>query len=186
MAIDLNERQTFLGGSNPISLSEYYKGGSYVPTAYTYTNYTVRLSGKYPGTCPTSGAIDIGDLGSVMKATVWSNGSGTPLATAYSSNNTTAYWSFTGYVDSAHRGTGDKIYFCFYTTGDWARYPHRTGSITVGTASSFSTPANSDKTYNGKLTYDGGTSIKLQGWYSGPSTNYPNGRVYLEGIGATL
>lgn len=43
-AISLSQVQSEFGGSNPISMSEYYRGGSYVPTsitsaAGTYTSY---------------------------------------------------------------------------------------------------------------------------------------------------
>lgn len=44
--------QTKFGGSNPISLSEYYKGGSNVPSTGLTEPYTI----------PTSGQISIGDF----------------------------------------------------------------------------------------------------------------------------
>ena len=47
-AISLNDIQTEFGGTNPISISEYYRGGSFV----TDNNTGV----------PTSGAIDMGDF----------------------------------------------------------------------------------------------------------------------------
>ena len=46
-AISLANIQTEFGGSNPISLSEYYAGGSYVPSGTSGTN----------GAVPTSGTI---------------------------------------------------------------------------------------------------------------------------------
>lgn len=49
-AISLSDLQTEFGGSNPISLSEYYRGGAYVPD--TPTNSGV----------PTSGAISLSDF----------------------------------------------------------------------------------------------------------------------------
>lgn len=47
--LSLSDIQTEFGGSNPISLNEYYAGGAYVPSGTT---------GTY-GAVPTSGAISI-------------------------------------------------------------------------------------------------------------------------------
>ena len=46
-AIKFSDLQTVFGGSNPISLSEYYKGGSLVPTGLSYSNYSTGISGGY-------------------------------------------------------------------------------------------------------------------------------------------
>ena len=62
-AISLSQVQSALGGASPISLSEYYRGGSYVPTTATTT--TVNDSGfktpnantgltTYYGWCPNT------------------------------------------------------------------------------------------------------------------------------------
>jgi hypothetical protein len=48
-AISLANIQTEFGGSNPISMSEYYAGGSYVPSGTSGTN----------GAVPTSGGISM-------------------------------------------------------------------------------------------------------------------------------
>ena len=53
--ISLADVQTEFGGSNPISLGEYYKGGSYVPTSIT-------------ANIPSSGAIDLSIFRGVTKA----------------------------------------------------------------------------------------------------------------------
>lgn len=58
-AISLADIQTEFGGSNPISLSEYYAGGSYVPSS---------SSGTY-GSVPTSGAISFQIFYGTTKAT---------------------------------------------------------------------------------------------------------------------
>lgn len=44
-AISFSDLQTEFGGSNPISLSEYYAGGAYVPGGTTGTNGAVPSSG---------------------------------------------------------------------------------------------------------------------------------------------
>jgi hypothetical protein len=51
-AISLSEIQTEFGGSNPISISEYYASGAYVASGTTGDN----------GAIPTSGEISIGDF----------------------------------------------------------------------------------------------------------------------------
>ena len=51
-SIAMSAIQTEFGGSNPISLSEYYSGGSNVPSGITGNN----------GTIPTSGEIQMGDF----------------------------------------------------------------------------------------------------------------------------
>jgi hypothetical protein len=50
--ITLSDIQTEFGGSNPVSLSEYYAGGSYVPSGTSGTN----------GAVPTSGEIAVSDF----------------------------------------------------------------------------------------------------------------------------
>ena len=50
--ITLSDIQTEFGGSNPVSLSEYYAGGSYVPSGTSGTN----------GAVPTSGAISLSNF----------------------------------------------------------------------------------------------------------------------------
>jgi hypothetical protein len=44
-AISLSQVQSEFGGSNPISMSEYYRGGSYVPTtgSGSYSSYQANL-----------------------------------------------------------------------------------------------------------------------------------------------
>jgi len=50
--LSLSDIQTEFGGSNPISLSEYYAGGAYVPAGTTGTN----------GPVPSSGTISISNF----------------------------------------------------------------------------------------------------------------------------
>jgi hypothetical protein len=50
--LSLSDIQTEFGGSNPISLNEYYAGGTYVPAGTTGTN----------GAVPSSGAISISNF----------------------------------------------------------------------------------------------------------------------------
>lgn len=57
--LSLSDIQTEFGGSNPISLSEYYAGGAYVPSG---------TSGTY-GAVPTSGAISLRNFYGTSKFT---------------------------------------------------------------------------------------------------------------------
>ena len=52
-AISMNTIQTEFGGSNPISLNEYYRGGNLVPN---FANVTINNS------VPTSGAISMNNF----------------------------------------------------------------------------------------------------------------------------
>ena len=52
--VGLSDIQTEFGGSNPISISEYYAGGANVPSGTT--------GGVPPGAIPTSGQISIGQF----------------------------------------------------------------------------------------------------------------------------
>lgn len=59
--IKFSDIQNEFGGSNPISISEYYKGGAYVSSSV--------IDGGY-GTPPTSGTIHIANLRNLNKFTV--------------------------------------------------------------------------------------------------------------------
>lgn len=65
--LTLADIQTEFGGSNPISLSEYYAGGAYVPAGAT---------GTY-GAVPSSGAISIRNFYGTTKGPVVTNGTST-------------------------------------------------------------------------------------------------------------
>ena len=56
--ISLTDIQTEFGGSNPLSLSDYYKGGSYV------------LDTDYAPNVPTSGAISLSDFYGARRTTI--------------------------------------------------------------------------------------------------------------------
>lgn len=85
-AISLSDLQTEFGGSNPISMSEYYRGGSYVPNL-SASNASI----------PTSGSISLGDFYGARKYSdtplvpdSWT-GSATGMTFVEYSSNTT--WS---------------------------------------------------------------------------------------------
>lgn len=82
--ISFSEIQTYYGGSNPISISEYYRGGSEVPgdqvtaqsntsgtTSQTIGQFTVTVSGTFNGTL--SSYTDYISTGSTVSFTVADN-----------------------------------------------------------------------------------------------------------------
>lgn len=57
-AISLSQIQAEFGGSNPISISEYYRGGSYVPANYYFKGQAYPVN----ETVPTSGTISFSNF----------------------------------------------------------------------------------------------------------------------------
>lgn len=95
-SISLSNIQTFCGGSNPISLNEYYAGGSYVPAG------TV---GTY-GSVPSSGAISVRDFYGVINTLTtgqdtnyFAGGKGVPYYTLITSGFTAGSGTYGNYVD---------------------------------------------------------------------------------------
>ena len=70
-SISMSDIQTEFGGSNPISLSEYYAGGGQTPAGTTGNN----------GTVPSSGAIDMGDFRGSTNAVYMDADGGTETTT---------------------------------------------------------------------------------------------------------
>lgn len=63
-AISLSQVQSEFGGSNPVSMSEYYRGGSYVPTTVTgsagaWSSYQANASTYYWSDVGNSGTVTI-------------------------------------------------------------------------------------------------------------------------------
>lgn len=131
-ALALSAIQTEFGGSNPISLSEYYAGGTYVPSGTSGTNGAVPTSGtvamsKFYGTTAVVVSI-VDDLITSTKVA-----SGTAVATYRLSS--------TGDIEQTKNTTTTDI-------GDWvtpksaaANYECKatlvSGSLTSGTTGSW-------------------------------------------------
>lgn len=95
-SISLSDIQTFCGGSNPISLSEYYAGGAYVPAG------TV---GTY-GSVPSSGAISVRNFYGVINtlttgstSVIVSGGKGTSGYSLFTYGFTPGSGTYGNYVD---------------------------------------------------------------------------------------
>jgi hypothetical protein len=107
-AVSLGAIQTEFGGSNPISLSEYYQGGGVIG------------DGVYPNTIPASGVIQLDDFYSA-KAT---------HAYAGVSSNTTVYSACIGYSIDYFNGALKVTvgYWGSANTGSWTQLQYKTTS----------------------------------------------------------
>jgi hypothetical protein len=131
-AISFSQMQTEFGGANPISLSEYYKNGSYVPStvggaAGSWGSYTTNINYYY-------NMQNITNIG-VNYWIVYANGSTTAVGTnlTLDSNNRVVIGSYeyeraatahTFYVPSGKTSAGQDSYFSYH-------YRKRTASTSV-------------------------------------------------------
>lgn len=93
-ALSLGAIQTEFGGSNPISASEYYAGGSYVPSSTSGTN----------GAVPSSGALAFSKFYGTSKAVV-------------NISNYTLDWIQSYAASSGYRLSSDGKVYWTYNTG---------------------------------------------------------------------
>ncbi len=129
--LSLSDIQTEFGGSNPISLSEYYAGGSYVPAGTT---------GTY-GAVPSSGTISIQNFYGTTNAIVnfvdefvYANSFVSPVTAGYQVNTdgfdyqgiNGTYTSLTQWVTPSSQGGNYEVYATVSS-----------GSITTGTIGSW-------------------------------------------------
>jgi len=136
--LSFSQIQTEFGGSNPVSLSEYYRGGAYVGSG-TSSGY---------GTIPTSGAITVGVFRGTQKATAAFspnvlihvaagnfNASGAVNASVVFNSNGTVTLSATPITDDA---SGPTNWASPTTTGIgssyWIRATATSGTLTTGTS----------------------------------------------------
>jgi len=82
--LDLSDIQTEFGGSNPISLSEYYAGGLYVPSGTSGTN----------GAVPTSGEIAVSDFYGTQSGITITVTEGTDTIPNYTGSITASIYGF--------------------------------------------------------------------------------------------
>lgn len=108
-AITLADIQTEFGGTNPISLSEYYAGGTYVPSGTTGTN----------GAVPSSGAISLWHFYGTSQGL---------SATMTVGSNAYTYLKVTYYVDG-FIGTGSAADFTAPTIGSMSADTFKTSTV---------------------------------------------------------
>ena len=183
-AIKFSELQSTFGGSNPISLSEYYYGGSLMPTL-SYSNYSTGLSGVKVFNVPGSGSISLADFYSARTSLTYDNSS-SPLNTGYINGYTPV--TVSGFVSDriGNLTSGDTFIVSAALRPDtqWSypSYDSVTISCTFGSSASLAIPFVYSKQFRITLSYDGNNSISIYAYYTGSSTGSPNGGGYLQGI----
>tara|TARA_R110000803_G_scaffold65463_1_gene126589 strand:- start:2143 stop:3165 length:1023 start_codon:yes stop_codon:yes gene_type:complete len=150
--ITLAQIQTEFGGSNPISLSEYYRGGSLVGN--TSANASV----------PTSGAINMANFYSASAA-VAADGIFTDFANLSATNQTQTTQVYSRYSRLLVAGDGSRVYFIptqgqysgdgtvylytMSTAGDWSTRSYTgTASLPVSDTTAISKWSN-EWSFNG-------------------------------------
>lgn len=126
--LSLSDIQGEFGGSNPISLNEYYAGGGLVPAGTTGTN----------GAVPSSGTISISNFyGTSNQYVAFDDTSAYDFVFSPMSALASYQISATGYVNA----TGvSSVQWCFPTsaTGNFEVYASlNSGSLTSGTLNSW-------------------------------------------------
>jgi hypothetical protein len=183
-AIKFSELQSTFGGSNPISLSEYYYGGSLMPTL-SYSNYSTGLSGVKVFNVPGSGSISLADFYSARVALTYNN-STSPINTGYFNGYSPV--TVTGSVSSliGSLGSGDTFIATAFlhpsTQWYYANTDAATMVCTYGSSASVGTPGIYSKQFRFTISYDGSDTISIYAYYWGNSTGSPNGGAHLQGI----
>lgn len=190
--IKLSDLQLEFGGSHPISMSEYYKGGTNVASDLAYTNYSTPISGANVPNVPTSGnSISLGsDFYSSGNALVYTGsyngGDTTPVKTGFGFSLVQASFNPATYIGTLT--AGDTFLVCCANTTDWpygwhyADYDSAILACTYGTSSSIQAPQVYGKQWRPAVTYDGANSVTIYGQYSGSNTNFGAGQNFLQGI----
>lgn len=99
-AISFSQLQSHFGGGNPISISEYYRNGSYVPSIYTVTTTTTTTTRQ-----PSSGS----------NYTVWGGSTGYEWR-VIGTSSTQIYWGSSTITTSASATATS------HTSGGWTYY----------------------------------------------------------------
>lgn len=177
-AISFSDLQNNLGGSNPISLSEYYKNGPYLPDI-SYSNWYTPLTGVYSA-APTSGAIDLSDLYGADPSKQWDYNA-SPVKSGYGYSNSTTF-NINSYLSGLSSGVNFAVCIGFHPSTGWQHGEKPTLACTYGTPASVTMPQYWDKQWVLQISYDGGSTVTIGGYYSYKSTNSPNGGAYLHAV----
>ena len=187
--VKFSNLQTEFGGSNPISLSEYYKGGSLVPSNLSYSNYGTGISGGHVPNVPTSGSISLGGdfyaSGESLTYTTLYSGGTSPVKTAWS-NPVSASFSVSTYLGTL--AAGDTFVVCARNTSGWPSgwtYGGRDTVIiacTYASSTSLTGVAYGTKQFRPSISYNGANTVTISGAYRGSSTGFRFGQVALQGI----
>lgn len=206
-AITLAQIQTEFGGSNPISMSEYYAGGAYVPSGTSGTNGAVPTSGQisFSQFYGTSNYLDLQTLTavSVDSSTYYGDpigdydyflnhgvtpggGSISPGSTSIYSGATWLYmeWNYSYGVFASGQGVGFTVYRPL-ASGSIPNSGWTTATITSPAAASSPTSFNRTS-LNYSTTSD--ANYYYASWYTSPGSTPPD--PFLDGTfnatGATV
>lgn len=128
-AITLAEIQTEFGGANPISMSEYYAGGAYVPSGTSGTNGAVPTSGQisfsqFYGTSDYTAPVwtpDGGSSGPGVTLSSETGGGDDAFVTISCTQSVTWTWFKTGssaaYASIGSGGSDTSITFTLFNAG---------------------------------------------------------------------
>jgi hypothetical protein len=144
-AISLSDVQSEFGGSNPISMSEYYRGGAYVPTtistgAGSYSSYQGNISTYYWSDLENAGTVSLRWNGSTVAGFQSS-------ATTYT---TGGYEYQKGTLFTSDSGGGGK--------GEPTTYYYRIRRRTVGSSTTVNTSIPASGTISMNQFYGGRNS----------------------------
>lgn len=178
-AISLSDLQNNLGGSSPISMSEYYKNGTYLP-AISYSNWYTPLTGSYAASAPTSGVVSLSNFYGADPSKQWSYSS-SPVKSGYSSSNSTTF-NINSYLSNLSSGVPFKVCTSFHPSTAWKHGENPTLACTYGTPASLTVPQFWDKQWVLQISYDGGSTVTIGGYYAYKSTSSPNGGAYLRAV----
>ena len=168
--ISFSQIQSELGGSNPISLSEYYKGTTIIP---------INVGGA--ATIPASGTIDASDLRSKPVTLSYTQGT-SPLVTTTGNPSNNPSLNLSNYLTSKEKQAGQTfIIVTLPNSGSHFAYPSDfVTTFTYGTAATFTSPSVGNKSTFRRIRYDGVNTIDFQCYYSGKQTDYRNSGCYLK------
>jgi len=181
-------RDEFVPGSaadDTVVISDYYRNGGIVPLGPDYANYSRQISGGNTYTIPTKGAISLGKFrGMGNFSPIWT-ASNSPVKTSYGSSVSRTV-GIAGYIPGITVGTKFWVCVALHPTDTSWYYSSQstiTKLYTYGSNGGTTTTTNIQrKQHYLRLEYGGGSSFKFTNYYSGRSTDFPNGRSYLVGI----
>ena len=168
-ALSLSDIQTEFGGSSPISLNEYYAGGTYVPAG---------TSGTY-GAVPSSGAISIRNFYGTSKAVLT-----IPTTTQTASTMAFKSWS-TAYAGFNFEGTSSGKYYAFNSTSTGVGYTELGTWVTPASgAAAYEVMATTSTQSGGQ--YDSGNFNTWLGLNSGGPTWWIAPQFYDQTVTRTI
>jgi len=182
-ALKFSEIQAEFGGSNPISLSEYYRGVN-VPTGTSYSNFTAPVSGGYVTGIPSSGAINMKAFYGRGEHVTWTESQSPVKSTTNLTYENQKSFSLSTYLPDLEDGDTFAVCIMHMAGTGWTHYNTRqlTLACTKGTFSALTATEYYDKQWFLSATYNGDDTVTIGGYYARKSTNYSQGGAYLQAL----